>query len=67
MPGIGWLEKIMQIYKELINGTKKLSIVGLGYVGLPIAMAFAKKLHDVIGFDINEKKIQTLKKKQNMS
>lgn len=62
MPGIGWLEKIMQIYKELINGTKKLSIVGLGYVGLPIAMAFAKKLHDVIGFDINEKKIQTLKK-----
>ncbi|WP_414646638.1 MULTISPECIES: nucleotide sugar dehydrogenase [Clostridium] len=38
----------------------KLSLVGLGYVGLSIAIAYAKKL-DVIGFDINKAKIETYK------
>lgn len=38
----------------------KLSVVGLGYVGLPLAVAFSKKL-DVVGFDINKEKIDTYK------
>jgi len=44
------------LYKKIINHDEKISIVGLGYVGMPIAIAFAKKL-DVIGFDVNKAKI----------
>ena len=44
------------LFQALVNREKKLSLIGLGYVGMPIAVAFAKKL-DVIGFDLNEKKI----------
>lgn len=50
----------MTLYKELLDKKTKLSLVGLGYVGLPIAVAYAKKL-DVIGFDINKEKIETYK------
>lgn len=46
----------MGLYEQLINGEQKLSLIGLGYVGMPIAVAFAKKIK-VIGFDCNEKKI----------
>ena len=45
------------IYKKLISGEEKLALVGLGYVGMPIAVEFAKHIK-VIGFDINEKRIQ---------
>lgn len=48
----------MDLYNKIVNREEKLSLVGLGYVGLPIAVAFSKKI-DVIGFDINDKKIQT--------
>ena len=48
------------IYEELVNKKTKLSLVGLGYVGMPIAVAFAKKI-DVIGFDINKAKIECYK------
>ncbi|MBP3817347.1 MAG: nucleotide sugar dehydrogenase, partial [Butyrivibrio sp.] len=44
------------IYTELIAGQAKLALVGLGYVGMPIAVEFAKHV-PVIGFDINEKRI----------
>lgn len=44
------------IYQGLISGKEKLALVGLGYVGMPIAVEFAKHIH-VIGFDINEKRI----------
>lgn len=44
------------IYQELISGTGKLALVGLGYVGMPIAVEFAKHIK-VIGFDINEKRV----------
>lgn len=44
------------LYERLICRKDKLSLIGLGYVGMPIAVAFAKKV-DVIGFDINENKI----------
>ncbi|MCR5783507.1 MAG: nucleotide sugar dehydrogenase [Clostridia bacterium] len=48
------------LYERLINKTEKLSLVGLGYVGMPIAVAFAEKL-DVIGFDLNAEKITLYK------
>ncbi len=44
------------IYQGLISGREKLALVGLGYVGMPIAVEFAKHIN-VIGFDINEKRI----------
>ena len=44
--------KFNTIYDRLISGESKLALVGLGYVGMPIAVAFAKKV-DVIGFDLN--------------
>ena len=44
------------IYKGLISGEEKLALVGLGYVGMPIAVEFAKHIN-VIGFDINEKRV----------
>ena len=48
----------MSLYEKLKNREEKLALVGLGYVGMPIAVAFAKKGLDVIGFDLNQKKIQ---------
>ena len=48
------------IYNGLISGTEKLALVGLGYVGMPIAVEFAKHIK-VIGFDINEKRIDEYK------
>ena len=48
------------LYEKIINKEEKVSIVGLGYVGMPIAVAFAKKA-DVIGFDLNQKKIRLYK------
>ena len=46
----------MSLYEKLLNREEKLSLVGLGYVGMPIAVAFAKKI-DVVGFDTNKEKI----------
>ena len=48
------------IYEGLINGKEKLALVGLGYVGMPIAVEFAKHVH-VIGFNHNERRIQQYK------
>jgi len=56
----------MNNYKELISKKKKLAVIGLGYVGMPIAVQFAKKI-DVIGFDINEKKIAEYKKGHDLT
>ncbi|MCI6552599.1 MAG: nucleotide sugar dehydrogenase [Lachnospiraceae bacterium] len=47
----------MDLFEKLVSGEEKLSLVGLGYVGMPIAVAFAKKIK-VIGFDLNEKKVE---------
>src|SRR6188508_1176304 len=49
------------MYQELIDKKAKLAVIGLGYVGLPIALEFARKI-SVIGFDINEKRIEQMKK-----
>ncbi len=48
------------IYSGLISGNEKLALVGLGYVGMPIAVEFAKHIK-VIGFDINEKRVNEYK------
>lgn len=47
----------MSLYEKLVNKEENLSLVGLGYVGMPIAVAFAKKGIKVIGFDLNKSKI----------
>ncbi|MBR3158395.1 MAG: nucleotide sugar dehydrogenase [Atopobiaceae bacterium] len=46
------------LYDRLLAREERLSLVGLGYVGMPIAVAFAKRL-DVVGYDLNEAKIET--------
>ena len=46
----------MSLYRDLLDRKAKLAVVGLGYVGMPLAVAFAKKV-DVVGFDLNQKKI----------
>lgn len=48
------------MYQELVDRKEKLAVIGLGYVGLPIALEFARKI-SVIGFDINEKRIEMMK------
>ena len=51
----------MTFYEKIINKEARLSLVGLGYVGMPIAVAFANKGIDVIGFDLNKAKIELYK------
>eukprot|EP01156_Anaeramoeba_ignava_P011218 Anaeramoba_ignava/a482361_23.p1 GENE.a482361_23~~a482361_23.p1 ORF type:complete len:440 (-),score=46.10 a482361_23:853-2172(-) len=50
----------MKLYNKIINKKEKVVVVGLGYVGMPIAVAFARKVN-VIGFDINKNKIELYK------
>lgn len=52
----------MSIYQKLINNEAKLSVIGLGYVGLPIALEFARKIK-VIGFDIKEDRLEMMRNK----
>lgn len=49
------------IYNRLVNGEAKLAVIGLGYVGLPIALEFARKIK-VVGFDINQERVDLMKK-----
>ena len=49
------------MYQDLLDKKKKLAVIGLGYVGLPIALEFAKKIK-VIGFDINAGRIELMQK-----
>lgn len=48
------------MYNDLLNKEKKIAVIGLGYVGLPLAVLFSKK-YDVIGFDVDNDKIQSYK------
>lgn len=50
------------MYKSLVSKKEKLAVIGLGYVGLPIALEFARKL-SVIGFDIKPERVDLMKKK----
>ena len=51
----------MKLYNKLVDKKESLVLVGLGYVGLPIAVEFAKKNLNVIGFDLNKEKIELYK------
>lgn len=51
---------MMSLYEEIISKKETLSVVGLGYVGMPIAVAFAKKIN-VIGYDLNKNKVELYK------
>lgn len=53
--------RILNLYEKIVNGEEKISLVGLGYVGMPIAVAFSKKVK-VIGYDLNAAKIELYKK-----
>ena len=50
----------VSLYEDIRDGKEKISLVGLGYVGMPIAVAFAKKVR-VVGFDLNKEKIAAYK------
>jgi len=50
----------MSLYEKIVSGEEKISLVGLGYVGMPIAVAFARKVK-VVGFDLNSEKIALYK------
>jgi len=50
------------MYQDLLDKKKKLAVIGLGYVGLPIALEFAKKIK-VIGFDINAERVKMMQNK----
>lgn len=51
----------MSLYEKIVKKQEKISVIGLGYVGMPLAVAFAKKVN-VIGYDVNEQKIALYKK-----
>src|SRR5688500_4953992 len=48
------------MYEDIVNKQRKIAVIGLGYVGLPIALEFAKKV-SVIGFDINRERVELMK------
>ena len=63
---IVWIKKrkrvrLMKTLDAIQNQNKKIAIVGLGYVGLPLALEFAKKV-PTIGFDINKEKLDLYRK-----
>lgn len=52
-------QEIKNMYEKILNKETSIAVIGLGYVGLPIALKFAKKVK-VIGFDINEKRVEMM-------
>ena len=55
----------MSLYEKMLNREEKISLIGLDYVGMPIAVSFSKKV-DVIGFDLNKAKIELYKTAQTL-
>ena len=54
------------MYEDIISKKKKIAVIGLGYVGLPIALEFARKI-SVIGFDINNERVEMMKNHKDPS
>ncbi len=54
------------VYEKLVRKEAKLAVIGLGYVGLPIALEFARRIK-VVGFDINEKRVEMMRRKEDPS
>lgn len=59
-------QKLCEVYQSLKSKEKKISVVGLGYVGLPLALAFARKF-SVIGFDINAHRVEMMRRAEDPS
>ena len=57
---------MQRLYEDLINKKEKLAVVGLGYVGLPLAIAFSKKLK-TIGYDIDREKIKKYREGKDLT
>ena len=51
----------MVTFNDIRDNKESISLVGLGYVGMPIAIEFAKRGVNVVGFDLNKSKIETYK------
>src|SRR3989337_974495 len=45
-----------------MNSSERIAVIGLGYVGLPLAVALANQFEDVVGFDVNRKRVESLAK-----
>lgn len=56
----------MGIFKDIQEGNKSIAVIGLGYVGLPLALEFARK-YKVVGFDINPKRVDMLRNNEDPS
>ncbi len=56
----------MNIYEKLLKREARISVIGLGYVGLPIALEFAGKV-SVVGFDINHERVEMMKRREDPS
>ncbi|HMX88273.1 MAG: nucleotide sugar dehydrogenase [Saprospiraceae bacterium] len=54
------------MFQEIVNKEKKIAVVGLGYVGLPLALLFARK-YRVVGFDINARRVEMLRRREDPS
>ena len=52
----------MDLYESIKNGKEKISVIGLGYVGLPLAISFAKVAFEVFGYDISKEKVKQVSK-----
>ena len=52
----------MKVSDMLVEHKGKIAVVGMGYVGMPLAVGFSNKGIDVIGFDLNQKKFRCIKK-----
>ncbi len=53
-------------FEEIVNGNEKIAVIGLGYVGLPIALEFARKVK-VVGFDINKDRVEMMRRNEDPS
>jgi UDP-N-acetyl-D-galactosamine dehydrogenase len=56
----------MGIYNDIVAKQKSIAVIGLGYVGLPLALEFSKK-YKVVGFDINPKRVDMLNRREDPS
>ena len=54
-----------QLFEKINNKTAKVGVVGLGYVGLPLAVEKAKAGYETIGFDVQDQKVEMVNKGQN--
>src|SRR5205085_11340045 len=61
-PGAGPIEPSRRPLEERSNMKERIAVIGLGYVGLPVALAFARKFPDSIGFDIHQEKVDELRR-----